>query len=103
MAEDDIIQWMAAIPKEELDLLLFGEDIGNKAAVGKDDLETVNEFIKSQRKPSTVRTTERDVAKVQNFIENRYGDTRNLALIPPKTLNEYLATFFVNLKKTQRL
>ncbi|XP_077869027.1 uncharacterized protein KIAA1958-like [Saccoglossus kowalevskii] len=63
------------------------------------DLEAVGDFIKSQRKASTVRTTERDVAKVRSYIQSRYVDHRKLSEIPPKTLNEYLATFFVNLKK----
>ncbi|XP_070550375.1 uncharacterized protein KIAA1958-like [Ptychodera flava] len=99
MAADDIIQWMAALPKDELDVLLSGENTTDETTVGKDDLATVDEFIKAQRKPSTVRTTERDVTKVRHFIEHRYGDIRDLVDIPPKTLNEYLATFFVHLKK----
>ncbi|XP_070554798.1 uncharacterized protein KIAA1958-like [Ptychodera flava] len=69
------------------------------SAVGNEDMDSVNNFVKSQRKVSTVRTTERDVNKVRRFIETWYDDHRELSDIPATALNEYLASFFINMKK----
>ena len=103
MAEaDDILQWLQGIPAEHLNSVLFGDNndnVENTSSIGKEDLESVNDFIKSQRKLSTVRATERDVNKVRRFIQHRYNDHREIAEIPANALNEYLATFFINVKK----
>ncbi|XP_070550322.1 uncharacterized protein KIAA1958-like [Ptychodera flava] len=103
---DEIMQYLQEIPAENLNSILFGDiDDGSEttntcaSAKGNEDMDSVNNFIKSQRKVSTVRTTERDVNKVRRFIETRYDDHIELSDIPATALNEYLAAFFINMKK----
>jgi hypothetical protein len=62
-------------------------------------MENVRIFCNSQRKINTTKSTERDVKTLSNWLATEKFELRNLEVVPPRELNEYLAQYFVYIRK----
>lgn len=59
----------------------------------------VQKFCQEQEKENTRKATDRDVKNFSKWLSSNKFELRNIEDIPPKTLNEYMAQYFVFLRK----
>lgn len=62
-------------------------------------LEKARQFIEDQKKPNTVRATQRDVKNIQDWLATKKFELRNIEDIPPHKLADYLTQYFVFIER----
>lgn len=62
--------------------------------------EELKQFVKGMRSKSTVMKTGQTVRRFQEWLEMEEKDSHNIDNMEPERLNNYLANFWLNIRKS---
>ena len=65
----------------------------------KQTKEYVQDFLLSEENKNTMSKTKRDVSLFHNYLKTA-GEYRQIELIPPNELNDFLSMFILSVRKT---